>query len=332
MTVSIGGSGVSRRAASRYATVMILLVAFIPAPTPAPVSAGLQSRIDAASAGTTLNLTGLTFNGGGTVNKALTILGGTIYNASGTSGLKITASNVTVDGVTVVGPHAAPLDVTENGIWATGTDAAHLTNIAVRNSTISMQGGQGVFLQNVDTFTVYHNTITDIRYAGIRGRVVSNGTINQNTVERLDMGGAAGDNAWNIIVEDFHVVGVHSHDVVVADNVITDNPWWHGLDTHGGTSISFLRNTVRRVRCGIFLTNGGDDARNLVVTGNQILSPYPVTLNVFPITTYAVVGATFTGNTISGWGAASPPATAPWSDHLGLSTGLVNGGGNLVTP
>jgi hypothetical protein len=118
----------------------------------------------------------------------------------------------------------------------------------------------------------------------------------------------------------------------VSGNTVNDVPPWHGLDTHGGTSISFLRNTVRRVRCGIFLTNGGDDARNLVVTGNQILSPYPVSVNVFPITTYAVVGATFTGNTISGWGSASPSASSPWFDRLGLSTGLVNGAGNVVTP
>ena len=57
------------------------------APTPAPCGSSLQARVDATPPGGTLDLTGCSYSAGATVNKALTITGGTLHFPSGTKGL-----------------------------------------------------------------------------------------------------------------------------------------------------------------------------------------------------------------------------------------------------
>ena len=114
-----------------------------------------------------------------------------------------------------------------------------------------------------------------------------------------------------------------------------DVPTWHGLDTHGGLRISWINNTVRRVRRGLFITSSpasGAHATNNVITGNQLLSPDPIALATTPVTLATVYGAVLTNNTITGWGNGKTDTGKPWYDYLGQSTGLVDNGGNVVTP
>jgi hypothetical protein len=78
----------------------------------------------------------------------------------------------------------------------------------------------------------------------------------------------------------------------------------------------------------LFITSDsyGRKAADITVTGNRFLSPAPASTNLVTVTTYAVAGATVTGNTASGWGSASF-----FYDYQGQSTGLVVAN-NAVTP
>jgi outer membrane biosynthesis protein TonB len=271
-----------------------------PTPTPAPAAcATLQSRIDATPTGGTLNLAGCAYTSGATVSRSMTVLGATVTVGSGQTAVWVTASNVTLDGLHISG----------GGVAQYGIAAHSVSGLTIRNSTI-----------------------TDIAYAGIMTLSVSGGTINSNMVQRIGMRLADGDNAYGIAISAY-AGEPPSSNVLVTGNTVEDVPTWHALDTHGGLRITFSSNTVRRCSRALFITS--DDSNNrattITVSGNQFLSPGSVTYNLVSITTYATSGATFTANTISGWGAASPTSAQPWYDYNDLSTGLT-GSGNIVTP
>jgi hypothetical protein len=286
-----------------------------------------------------LDLTGCSFAAGAIVSKPITIVGATVRPLPGTTAVTVEANDVTLDGLTIVGPQATTYRDGEFGIMAGSRASAPVFRLVVRNSEVSSFGKAGMWLRYVSDFVVENNNVHDIVYAGIMVISGTVGRITGNTVGRIGMlksgvpGGAEND-AYNIAVEDQGAP--RSSDIVVDGNVIEDNPYWHGLDTHGGLRITFSHNVVRRCSRALFLTAStasGSMATDIVVTGNQILSPDTVTFNLVPITLASVHGATFTGNTIAGWGSATAPATNthPYYDYQGLSSGL-SASANTVTP
>jgi len=298
----------------------------IPAPTPTSTLCGtLQGRIDAAPTGSVLNLTGCTYTVGAWVTKALTIVGGTLFVPANTIGVTLAANNVTINGMTFIGTQTSDL-----GVFSDGSYGGPFAGLVVTNSHFSALN-EGVELKHSISPVVSFNTITDCRYAGIILFSATGGLVTHNALKTIGYTTDSQVNAYGIMVNDQETP--QSSDVVVSYNTVVDVPSWHGLDTHGGIRISFIGNTVSAARRGLFITDSDTGpAASIVVTGNQILSPAPLTDPLTPVTLYRVGGATFTGNTITGWGSDSPTSSQPWFDFTGLSTGLVNGGGNVVTP
>ncbi len=251
-----------------------------PAPTPAPTSAAscgtsLQSRVDATSAGAVLDLTGCTYAAGATVAKSLTLRGGTVKPARGTPGLLVLASDVTVDGLRVVGPQGTTYDKDEVGIEVQGTLAAPIRGLTIRNSEIGTLGYGGLYIRHAAGFVVEGNLITDGVYAGIMVISGQGGRIAGNTVQRIGVvgAGANGNNAYGIALSrgggDL-ATDPRSVDIVVSGNLVEDVPTWHGLDTHGGERITWTGNTVRRSRSAIFVTGATSPSgyvRNNTIVG-----------------------------------------------------------------
>ena len=324
--------------------VVALAIPFVATPTPvvtptaSPTSCGssLGARVSAATAGSTLDLTGCTYTDGATVNKALTIIGGTLRFPSGTTGLSITHNDVTIDGMTIIGAQYAHYNASDYAIDAEGTSGSPLMGLVIRNCHISSVGKEGIEANHASGAIISNNTNEDVAYAGIVVFSAAGGSISDNTIRRIGYTAPeaelpGGGNAYGIMVNDQG--GAPSTDVLVSGNTVEDVPTWHGLDTHGGQRISFINNIVRRCRRGLFITSSpasGAHATDIVVAGNQILSPSPLTDPTTAVTLATVYGATFTGNTIIGWGPNSPTSAQPWFDFQGQSTGLT-ASGNTVT-
>lgn len=263
--------------------------------------------------------------------------GETINVGAGGKGIVVSANNTTIDGKTILGPQHAAYVAGEVGIYAVGASAGSpITNLTIRNCTISGFGNYGILLQYVDGFTIENCLIEDVIYSGIMHIACKNGTTRNNTIHRVGYGVAMDvlpgpGNSYGI-----GVTGQgsdQSEDIVVSGNTVTDVPWWHGIDTHGGQRITFSGNTVRGSSRAMFLTaNSGVSATDLVVSGNQLLSPTPATYNLVPLTLVDVDGITISGNRIQGWAGQSPPQNAPYYDYGGGSTGIVVGAGNVVIP
>ena len=207
----------------------------------------LGARVSAATAGSTLDLTGCTYTAGAIVNKALTIIGGTLHFPSGTTGLSITHNDVTIDGMTIIGTQYAHW-AEDYAILAEGTQASPLTGVVIRNSHISSVGKSGIQTKYTSGAVISNNTVEDAAYSGIVVFSAIGGSISGNTVRRIGYTIPSselpeGSDAYGIMVNDQG--GAPSADVMVSGNTVEDVPTWHGLDTHGGQRISFINNIVR---------------------------------------------------------------------------------------
>lgn len=228
--------------------------------TSASCGSSLQAKIDAAPSGGRLDLTGCTYTTGARVGKPLTLVGARVAIAArGATALHVTASNVTLDGLTITGGSVAKY---------------------------------GILAHRVQNLVVRRSTITDIEYGGIMALSVSGGTIAGNHVARIGTRLSNGDNAYGIALSNYDGQPVTT-DVTVDRNVVEDVPTWHGLDTHAGRRLAFTNNVVRRVSRALFLTSG---ASSITVTGNQLLSPDPVTYNLSAITLVRTDRVTISGN------------------------------------
>lgn len=310
-----------------------------PRPTLVPVppetcGSSLQAKVDATASGGTLNLAGCKYPAGATISKPLTLVGATVRPPAGATGIVVKANDVTLDGLRIIGPQGATYREGEFGITVAASASSPVRRLTIRNSEVASFGKAGMWLRYVADLAIEGNEVHDTVYAGIMVISGTGGRISGNTVSRIGVTGAEANsnNAYGIALEDQGLPV--SSDLVVANNIVTDVPTWHALDTHGGHRITFRGNTVRRASRGLFLTSSeasGSKATDITVSGNQILSPDPVTFNLTPITLYAVNGATFTNNTISGWGSSSPTAARPYYDYTGKSSGL-SASGNTVNP
>ncbi len=284
----------------------------------------LQARIDAAPAGSTLDLSGCTYGAGATIGKSLTLVGAKVNVPANQRGFIVTASNVTLDRLVITGAQATTYSWNEVGILTTGS----ISNLVVRNSTIRTFGNAGMWIGPSTNSRITGSTIEDAVYAGIMVISASGATVDGNVVRRVGVRGAAANdnNAYGIAVS--NEGGAVSTDVVVNGNTVETVPTWHGLDTHAGMRISFTNNTVSGAPRALFITSDsyGRNAADVTATGNRFLSPAPATIGPKAVTTYATIDVTVTGNTASGWGTGGF-----FHDYQGLSTGLVVSG-NSITP
>ena len=245
---------------------------------------------------------------------------------AGNAGLTISASDVTLQGVRIAGANRMTYNGSEYGVIAVGSPGALIQRLTIRNSDIGTFGNDAVFAKYVANLAVSGNTFHDTVYAGILVISGQGGRIEGNLVQRVGVNGAAANsnNAYGIGVTDQG--GSPTSDFVVTGNTVEDVPTWHALDTHGGLRVSFTNNTVRRASRAMFVTDSGFRATDVTVSGNQFLSPAPVTFNLTAVTTYNTVRVTITGNTITGWGAGQDI-----EDYGNASTGLVVSN-NVIVP
>jgi hypothetical protein len=298
-----------------------------PVATPTSVACGtLQARIDAAAAGSTLDLTGCTYAARATVGKPLTISGATIRPPAGTAGLTVTANDVILDGLTIIGSNGTTYNGSEYGVFAEGTAAAPIRRLTVRGSEIGSFGHAGIYAGHVADLRVSGNTIHDVVYAGLRVDSGVGGLVDGNTIQRIGVFGASANsnNAYGItltvIASGDLVKDPPTSDFVVRGNTIEDVPTWHALDTHAGLRITFADNIVRRSMRALFITTDSlnDRSSDITVTRNQFLSPAPISTNIVAVTLYNTVNVSVTDNVIKGW----TPEVAV-DDAGQLSTGLV---------
>jgi hypothetical protein len=237
-----------------------------------------QDQINAAAAGSVLDMTGCSYSGTVTISKPLTLKGLTLNSPSGKAAVTVTASDVTLDHVTLQGPQATTFEWGAYGVNVVGSQASPVYRFQLLDSVITRYGYGGVMMDFAYDAQVLRNRVEDAVYAGIMVTSAKGGLVQGNTVRRIGVYGASANsnNAYGIAVSSNNPsVNPQSQDVVVDANLVEDVPTWHGLDTHAGIRITFTNNVVRGAWRGIFITGDGASRRNngVTVSGNRIEAP-----------------------------------------------------------
>ena len=305
---------------------------FVPSPTPTPgtvdCTGTLQSRIDAAPVGSVLDLTGCVYTTGATVQKALTIVGGTVNVGASTRAITVAASSVNLDGLTITGPqHTTFYDGYEIGIYIHSS----ISNVTIRNCIVSNFGDAGMWLDHATALRIDHNTVHDVVYAGIMVLSGSGGSITNNLVQRIGVNATGlpeGTNAYGIALSQQNpAVDPPTTDFTVSGNTVTDVPTWHAFDTHGGQRIVWTGNTARGSRSGFFITGGSGRALDNDVNSNTV---YGFAGSYWAITSVYSTGGYVRNNTVTGWPSGREILTTSGGDPTATAVNLTITG-NTIT-
>lgn len=148
---------------------------------------------------------------------------------------QVTASDVRIEGVTMVGADRSRTGESCSGSGAVRVNAVSRTEVL---DNVALTSTCGILLDGSSDFSVHGNTIAEVGYAGIAASAVTRGSITSNAVADVNHDGALGENAYGIVIS-----GMLSQDVRVSGNRVERAPTWECFDTHGGQSIDFLGNT-----------------------------------------------------------------------------------------
>lgn len=208
------------------------------------------------------------------ISAAVSVPGGVRVTGAGTLrqvtagrvGLRITGSDVTVEGITLTGRHsAAAYAGGEYAISAQGTSAVPLRGVTIRDVTISKWGAYGVYLQWVSGFTVTGAAVSDIGYTGIGVLSGFDGSITGNRVDNITPG-VVGD-MYGIIVSYGGVADPPSARILVDGNTVS-RVAWQGINSHSGSDLTITNNQVYACTSGIFIAGG--KPTGIVISGNVI--------------------------------------------------------------
>jgi len=291
----------ARDACYNYAREKAAFASSAPAPAPAPSPINAQAAVDAAVAGSTLDMRYRTYTGALTINKPLTIIGLQITSTTAQKTVNVTANNVTLDGLTILGPSASAYDQFAYGVYAAGTSSARRTGLRILNCHISRYGNAGIETDFTSGAEIRGNTIEDVVYAGMMIASDVSSVIELNTVRRIGMNGtsaANSNNAYGIAITQ-NGTNAKSQDTIVRNNLVEDVPTWQGMDTHGGIRIRFEDNIVRGAWRAVFLTSGNGNSQDCVVTNNRLEAP--TTNDRWSVQVVSATNATITNNNSIGW-------------------------------
>jgi len=108
---------------------------------------------------------------------------------AGTPGIKISSSNITVDGIILTGVQHASANIPEIAIISSAPSSSNqLNNITVKNCIISNWGEQGIFFYYVNSPKALNNHVFNIVYSGIQGRMVNHADFSNNEIDNLGPG------------------------------------------------------------------------------------------------------------------------------------------------
>lgn len=297
VTASRGSMGVTHTNAltSQLLTVHRGTASVSASSQPTPIDA--QAAVNAATAGTVLDMTNRTYTGSLLVNKALTIKGLIITGNTTQATVRVTASNVTLERLTVTGPQFASYNSAQIGVHVTGTSSARISGLTIIDCTISDYGNAGIQTEYTTDLLIQRNLIEDTVYAGMMILSATGGTITRNIVRRIGVFGSAtqSGNAYAIALSQ-NSGGARCQDVDVHENVVDDVPTWHGLDTHSGLRIAFTNNIVRDCYRAVFLTSGNADC---YVNNNRM--ECPASNDRWAVQVVSATVATITNNNMIGW-------------------------------
>lgn len=235
---------------------------------------------DALLVGGTIFVTGdpITVTSSLIIGEPTTILGSGssfILPAGSTNlGFLIQSSDVTIDGIRFTGGGlASGWNSAARFVFAAGTEAAPLKNIAVRNCVLEGCQSDAIRLTWVDGATVFGNRIDGVLYSGVMLISAKNVDVIANTIRDAPLSTGVMNTYGIAATDSANTEAARTRNVRIIANTV-EGVEWEGIDTHGGDGITVMGNSVRSCPRGIALVVGNNDRiaapTNCIVQGNYV--------------------------------------------------------------
>ena len=186
---------------------------------------------------------------------------------SNTNAISITADNVAIVGIKLVGPSVAAYVAGENAIQTNGTFAANRSGLTVSSCEIYNFGSYGVNAEYTNNITISNNYIHNVGYGGVFFRSCITGWIENNRISDITPGTSA--NMYGITLSHTSTPAPTSktssthfcYGINVTGNEI-QNIAWEGIDAHGGYELIVNDNKIYNTQKGIAISSSSGDSSN----------------------------------------------------------------------
>jgi parallel beta-helix repeat protein len=164
-------------------------VATPPPPASGPCPTSLQAAVNAAPSGSTLNVTGCTFRESVTIGKAMVLRGGTIDGQGSRFGLRVRASDVTIDGTTIA-------NTVEGSIYEGGLDVRGVTRTTIMGTRVLSTSGACVYIEggsaSVSGSDFGPCGVTGLHLQRSNGTTIRDSRLHDTNTRRLEPGNESG--------------------------------------------------------------------------------------------------------------------------------------------
>jgi hypothetical protein len=194
--------------------------------------------------------------------------GGSITMTANVSAIRVKSSDVTLQ---------APRLIGAGGFGsAAGIEVDAVSRFRVLGGSISAFSKYGIVATGADIFAVQDVDFADIAYAGVMLLSCRDGLVSRNRVRNV-IQPAGYTNSYGIAASRDSSRSLadapRSSRIRIEGNLIDGVPKWEGIDTHAGTEISIVGNTVLNTNVGIALVPGvGTDGADLLAPQNCLVS------------------------------------------------------------
>lgn len=197
--------------------------------------------------------------------------------------IEIKSSNVHIDGMILQGQTASTYNANSAGFRCVSPSTTErYQNILIENCEIYDSGSSALEFEFVSNVKVSDCHIDRYARSGLRFLSCENGSLEGNLIEN-GMNGAGNPSVvvYPIMMsrQTINTIAVYPRcrNFVVRDNVIVNNPWWEGIDTHSGENLMIENNWLFNVLQPIAIVSSANElgvdsyaARNVVVRGNYM--------------------------------------------------------------
>lgn len=210
-----------------------------------------------------------TFTGAGlVVSRSMKITGGSssILTATGqTKLLDIQASHVSIDGLTFKGLTANTYSSSSYGVYVKSPDTnTRYSFISITNCQFYDVSGIAVQMEFVNNVVVRDNYYK--RYARAAHMFLSceYAVVENNVIEdAMNGAGNPSANTYPIAFSRNNNISLaaqpRSKNCIARNNLVVNNPWWEGIDTHGGDTIIIENNILYNVSQPIAIVSSNNE-------------------------------------------------------------------------
>jgi Right handed beta helix region len=206
------------------------------------------------------------------VTQPTRITGGKFSVASGPA-FYVTSSDVTIAGVTITGGGTSSYDSNQKLIYVKGTSSVPLSNICIRNCTLQSSRSDNVWLEWCSDSLVTANLIYTYLYSGVMVISGVRVSVTDNVIRDAPLSVGVVNNYGIAFTDLDNTSAARSRDCQAVGNMISYIDW-EAIDTHGGSGISIVGNTIVACPRGIALVVGNASRltapTRCTVSGNSI--------------------------------------------------------------